>query len=60
MNVAADRRTEPEQVSQGLTWRRLVFLAGVLATVAMGAVAFLIGDIEGGVVAQWGSLSQPG
>jgi len=51
MNVATDRRTEPEQVSQGLTWRRLVFLAGVLATIAMGAVALLIGDIEGGVVA---------
>ena len=51
MNVATDRRTEPEQASQGLTWRRLVFLAGVLATVAMGAVALLIGDIEGGVVA---------
>ena len=51
MNVAIDRRTEPEQVSQGLTRRRLVFLAGVLATVAMGAVALLIGDIEGGVVA---------
>ncbi len=51
MNVATDRRTEPEQVSRGLTWRRLVFLAGVLATVAMGAVALLIGDIEGGVVA---------
>ncbi len=51
MNVAIDRRTEPKPVSQGLTWRRLVFLAGVLATVAMGAVALLIGDIEGGVVA---------
>ena len=51
MNVATDRRIEPEQVSRGLTWRRLVFLAGVLATVAMGAVALLIGDIEGGVVA---------
>ena len=51
MNVAIDHRTEPEPVSQGLTWRRLVFLAGVLATIAMGAVALLIGDIEGGVVA---------
>ena len=51
MNVAIDRRTEPEPVSPGLTWRRLVSLAGVLATIAMGAVALLIGDIEGGVVA---------
>jgi len=51
MNVATDRLTEKKQVRSGLTWRRLVFLAGILATVAMGAVALLLGDIEAGVVA---------
>lgn len=50
MNVATDRLTEPEPVSRGLTWRRLVFFAGVLAIVAMGAVSLVIGDLEGGVV----------
>lgn len=34
----------------GLTWRRLVTLAGLLATAAMGAVSLMLGDIEGGIV----------
>lgn len=33
-----------------MTWRRFVFIAGVLATVAIGAVSVTIGDFEGGVV----------
>lgn len=33
-----------------LTWRRLAFAAGVVATLAMGAVSLAIGDLEGGVV----------
>lgn len=51
MNRATDRRAEAGLVSRGLTWPRLVVVAGVLATVAMGAVSWVIGDLEGGVVA---------
>lgn len=38
-------------VLAGLTWRRLVTLAGALAAGAMATVSLAIGDLEGGIVA---------
>ena len=36
---------------RGLTWRRLLFAAGVVATLAMAGVSLALGDLEGGAVA---------
>lgn len=38
------------RIQRGLTWRRLAFVAGVVATLAIGVVSLLLGDLEGGAV----------
>lgn len=48
--TTADANTG-ERSDQGLTWRRLVFIAGAFATVAVGLVSLGLGDLEGGAVA---------
>ena len=35
---------------QGLTWRRLLFGSGLVATLAMAGVSLALGDLEGGAV----------
>jgi urea transporter len=35
---------------RGLTWRRLLFISGIVATVAIGTVSAVLGDLEGGAV----------
>lgn len=42
--------TTERSVDGGLTWRRLVLIAGFVATVAMGTVSGVLGDLEGGAV----------
>lgn len=42
---------QPTPAGRGLTWRRLLSIAGLLATVAMAVTALAISDLEGGIVA---------
>ncbi len=50
MSIPTQRNVDPEPVGQGLTWRRLVTIAGILAAGTMGLVSLGLGDLEGGVV----------
>lgn len=50
MTQAEDDREHVEPAGGGLTWDRLILLAGILVTLAMGAVSLVIGDVEGGIV----------
>ncbi len=45
-----DGTTAELSADRGLTWRRLLFITGILATVAIGAVSAVLGDLEGGAV----------
>lgn len=45
-----DAITAELPADRGLTWRRLLFIAGILATVAIGTVSAVLGDLEGGAV----------
>ena len=45
-----DAITAELSADRGLTWRRLVFIAGIVATVAIGTVSAVLGDLEGGAV----------
>ncbi|HUP15335.1 MAG TPA: plastocyanin/azurin family copper-binding protein [Acidimicrobiia bacterium] len=40
-----------EPAGRGLTWRRLLFIGGIVATVAIGTISAVLGDLEGGAVA---------
>lgn len=52
MDVTSSRSelTDERRDDRSLTWRRLAFAAGILATIAMGLVSSAIGDLEGGAV----------
>jgi plastocyanin len=52
MDVTSSRSdlTDERRDDRSLTWRRLAFAAGILATIAMGLVSLAIGDLEGGAV----------
>ncbi len=45
-----DAITAEPSADRGFTWRRLLFIAGTLATVTIGAVSAVLGDLEGGAV----------
>lgn len=49
--------TDERRDDRSLTWHRLAFAAGMLATIAMGLVSLAIGDLEGGVVTAGFGLS---
>ncbi len=48
--TTSDAITAGISADRGLTWRRLLFIAGMAATVAIGTVSAVLGDLEGGAV----------
>ncbi len=45
--VTPDAITAEHSADGGLTWRRLLFIAGIAATLAIGTVSAVLGDLEG-------------
>lgn len=48
--TTSDAVTPELSADRGLTWRRLLFIAGMAATLAIGTVSAVLGDLEGGAV----------
>lgn len=52
-----EKAESPARGKEGMSWQRLVLVAGVAATLATGTISAVLGDLEGGAVAAGLALS---